>query len=183
MTHLWTAEEDAKILKLRGDGLTSSAIAAVMNDARITRNSVIGRFHRLKLMGEVVPATTQTAVRSAQAIKRAVRRNRKAPHKPATKPICVATYSAPREIVWPKPVVATPPTRKINTKRVTIFELGRCMCRAPLWGTFDNLPIDRKFYCGAPADGGSWCIDHHAQMFGQGTSYERNAHVLEGVAA
>lgn len=183
MTHLWTAEEDAKILQLRADGLTSSVIAAAMNDERITRNSVIGRFHRLKLMGEIVPATAQTAVRSAQAIERAERRNRKPAQKPATKPVCVATYSETKELVWPKPVVVVPAHRPILSKRVTIFELDRCMCRAPLWGTHESLPIDRKFYCGAPSDGGSWCIDHHAQMFGQGTSYERKAHVLEGVAA
>lgn len=183
MTHLWTAEEDAKILALRAEGLSSSAIAAEMNDERITRNSVIGRFHRLKLMGEDVPKTKQTKARTEQAIARAERRNRKPPDRPTAKQTCVASCSAPKEIVWPKPVVAVLPVRPIPSKRVTIFELDRCMCRAPLWGKFDRLPIDRKFYCGLPTDGGSWCIQHHAQMFGNGTLAERQADKVEGLAA
>lgn len=42
---MWTAEEDAELLRLLAEGLTSRAIGAVLNRPR---NSVIGRANRLQ---------------------------------------------------------------------------------------------------------------------------------------
>lgn len=54
MNRLWTEEMDAVLKRLWADGLSAAQIAAEMGDGR-SRNSVIGRVHRLKLSSRAKP--------------------------------------------------------------------------------------------------------------------------------
>lgn len=155
------------------DGDGGAAIAAAMGR---TRNSILGRAHRLGIQ-----LGAGKHIRSAQAEAKKVPRGATKP-RPAPRPAPSGKWTdkgskleqivQAREISealkqgWPKPR---------NPHSVNLFGLRAGMCRFPLWSD-EERDIDAKFYCGAPAEEGrSYCTRCYALSVGGGAPGERSA--------
>ena len=62
----WTEEREQKLRKLWGEGYTASQIAEMLGGGT-TRNSVIGKAHRLKLAARVAPKQSKNPEKQAMA--------------------------------------------------------------------------------------------------------------------
>lgn len=139
----WTDERVESLKKLWQDGLSASQIAKQLGG--VTRNSVIGKVHRLGLSGRAQPS------RPARPVFKAPRPQR-----------AVAQPAAPRRIAEPTPMAleALPPTpaRYMDEASgvATIFTLGTHMCKWPI-----GDPAEDGFtFCGRRQSDGPYCIEH-----------------------
>lgn len=133
----WTPEMDAR-LRVLVMTKSASAIGKLMGK---TRNSIIGRAHRLGLK------LSPTAVKARRS--ESGKRNRPKPPRPA---------------VAPAPQVVAIPIEQLKAA-VSVEDIGSRQCR---WT--GDLPalirLDTPLYCGAPtAEGQSWCPTHRARVF------------------
>lgn len=148
----WTDDDVALMLKLIGEGISSTAIGLRFG---LTRNAVMGKLHRLKFkIGDLNGFNVR---RSSQ-----VRLHRVRPRlalydgwqPPGKSKVLKFKPRAPK----PKPVVNL-------DHKCTIMRLGPGTCRWPLWGEADT----DRFYCGAPIAGKTYCTAHGAAA---GRKYE-----------
>jgi len=51
-------------------------------------------------------------------------------------------------------------------------------CRWPLWPDTARVPMEQKFFCGAPCGPKSYCAEHATRSAGIGSLSERNAHMV-----
>ena len=133
----WSPEADAQILTLYRRGDSASEIARAFGMG-VSRNSIIGRIHRL---GAVDPNRQQVGRESA-GVKQKVAANMVR----ATKPL-------------PKPKPS--PTQPL--RRLSIIELGFSTCRWPIntWLLGEGYTAQ---FCGAPKDlGSAYCAKCRAR--------------------
>ena len=156
----WTDERTAELKRLVAARLSASEIAKEMGGG-ITRNSVIGRCHRLGL--ELGGAS------------RVFARQPKAPPKPPrVKPskhsIVQTQWSSYSTATTP---VAVPPTpvADLVPLNIPLADIGAFQCR---WVTSQEPAL----FCGHRTEVGSWCPEHRTIVFTPRTE-KRGARVLE----
>jgi GcrA cell cycle regulator len=140
----WTDERVDLLKKLWGDGLSCSQIAKQLGG--VTRNSVIGKVHRLGLAGRATPSKPQRIVF-------------KAPRPPRH----VTARPAPP----PRQAAPTTPEPSLRAHYVeegpgtaTVLTLGADMCKWPI----GDPRLESFTYCGRRAEEkGSYC-QLHAQV-------------------
>lgn len=139
MNPKWKPLEDSRLIAGVIKGLTASQIAKRLPGR--TRNSVIGRFHRLRISG----AINKNMVLGG-------------PKKKIKKAINPPVIPAPTLIPIPASAlhIATP----IQDETLTI---GRNECRYPMWGERPNEPRE---YCGGETFGGTnYCARHLVRCY------------------
>lgn len=150
----WPKEWEEMLRQLHADGLTFSQIANCINrkhGASLTRNSCIGKSHRLVLPRR---AFTMTEIaRMGNAARRA--------NGPSTKrkPVGRLPGRPPRIAAEPKPpqpVVEAP--MPDEALRLRLFDRSPFQCS---WIEGEAKGMD-TICCGAPVVRGSWCIFHAA---------------------
>lgn len=133
----WTGERIDELRVLYAQGLSCSQIAAKLGGG-LTRNSVIGKIHRLGLQRRGPTPSPQRAER----IVRPQRSKRFRDEQP----------SAPKRERSDVPVPPSPPPAEpavpSGAVGVEMDGLTRRTCRWPLWAHPDEQP---KFYCGDPS--------------------------------
>jgi hypothetical protein len=163
MTFNWTDEAKAELQQCVADGLTATEVAAQFGFTyrlNISRNAIISKASRLKLVWKRSPANF-VRHKNPQAEKpRRARPKRRGPpawHQPPAQAAAPATA--------PEPLRAIPPAP--NSKPVDLMGLTNATCRWPLWS--DESP--ERLYCGAPeADMGNgvpYCPYHTAAALGR----------------
>ena len=142
----WTAERVETLEQLWRSGRSASQIAQALGG--VTRNAVIGKAHRLGLMGRPSP------IRDGQTVERPVRvaaAPRAAVPKPVPRPPAV------RAPVEPTPIA--PVVELAGDASATILTLTERMCKWPIGDPRDE---DFHFCGGANVPGRPYC-DHHAR--------------------
>jgi GcrA cell cycle regulator len=153
----WTDERVEMLKKLWTDGLSASQIAGELGG--VTRNAVIGKVHRLGLVGRAKsPAISQPRPRKVapprpQAATQA--------HRPAPQPISRgATALAMQPLEEAMVVMEQAPMQDVvvpMSRRVQIMELREAMCK---WPIGDPMMADFVF-CGADCNFGTpYCTFH-----------------------
>ncbi|ESW92673.1 hypothetical protein NKL07_22010 [Mesorhizobium sp. C280B] len=170
----WTPERDEALKRLVAAGKSSSQIAALSG---ISRNSVIGRIHRLKLTlarrkGSSNPRAPQAPKPPADKPRRAPRRKLIAgveqivlsqkPVAPRTSVPAVIPTFVDRDSYF-LPLADTPP--------VDLMGLQGGRCRWPVNGLYGRDPI----YCGRHADG-TYCRVHHRIAYQPASSLKEKRH-------
>jgi hypothetical protein len=163
----WTPELVARLRALWKQGIPTSQMARLLGPA-VTKNSVIGKVHRLRLPLRNNPWGGRRGTH-ARGVKRPTQHHRK------KKPRQIAA-KAPLDASLPLPVPDTPkppppppaplpaPPRPIPQRRMppggwTLLDLGHGQCHWPL-----NSPPRGSVYifCGDPTfNGTSYCEEHH----------------------
>ena len=134
----WTPERDAVLVRLWAEGYSASQIADQIMGVKVSRCSVIGRVHRLKLPGR---KPRQPASKSPPR----ERRVRQFVPKPPAPP--------PRPEPPPPPPPGEPRMRKLP-----LLELKPTSCR---WPVNDGRPF---LFCAATADEGEVYCGFHGRM-------------------
>lgn len=150
MSFEWTTAHTAILTDLCAEGLSAREIAVRLG-GDVTRNSVIGRVHRLGLQLEKKPGGHRVKLEAKPEKKKRVSRKS-----------WVESESGPKPITIPE-------TSMIGL-RTPMIEASFHVCRYPLWEA-DGAP-DYPV-CGLP--GHPWCEHHRAVVFGRGTQMERSA--------
>ena len=157
----WTPERDAQLRDLWEDGMTTPLIGEALG---VSKNSVIGRAHRLGLpLRRASPGTFPN--------------HRKHVRKPRDKTVRprAPLYAAPNKAVRPTaPLNPTPthaPAKKEPVKNgpLSILEVGSVHCRAIL----GEVAAEKTMMCAQPVTHGSdgpypYC-EQHAKAFYVGT--------------
>lgn len=142
----WTRERISVLTELWREGLSCSQIAYILG-LGFSRNSVIGKVHRLKLHETYPRASWKATRRIFQP------RSPRKPRAPAARKV---------RLNVPPEFPAVPPRAEAwkalpDTKPITLMELNENTCR---WPVGDVSPF---LYCGCePADGSSYCAAHRA---------------------
>jgi hypothetical protein len=146
----WSAEDDALLNSLAGDGLSASQIATRM---RRSRSSILGRSHRIG--GGVTGRSTASNGRAWTPHERVLIVNPDAPlnviaERIGRTPQAVSTkrnrIGAPKSKPKPKPVTFAPePSKAPPEGSKTIVDLGACDCR---WPFGDPRDLSTFRYCG-----------------------------------
>lgn len=130
----WTPEREAQLVTYWSQGLTLNQIASQMGDD-VTRNSVVGKVHRMGLEGRRVVAFGAAPCREL-----------KAPKMPFKD-----TFSAETVVMdtfFPS-----------NDQNCTLMQLTNQTCRWP----FGDPATENFYFCGAvPVDGKPYCGCHAA---------------------
>lgn len=144
---VWTAERDMILRKMWADNIDARDIGARIGG--FTAASVRNRAWRLKF-----------SQRSRADVKRMVP--------------TVSAVAAPAPVSKPDVVVPLPTLKPASEPRAAAVPLhflegrdGRC--RWPTWGNEQGIPVETKFYCGAPAGSSAYCPEHRKTCFGIGT--------------
>jgi GcrA cell cycle regulator len=135
---MWTEERVALLRRLWLEGLSASEVARRLGGA--TRNSIMGKVHRLGLCGRAAAAV--------QAAKSATPRRRRPPR---PRPPWLGALSAE-----PAPLA---PLRCGDGRGVSVLALNASLCKFPIG---DPSAADFAF-CGRDAVGGPYCA-FHAQL-------------------
>lgn len=160
----WTQERVEKLADLWKAGLSCSLIAKELGDGA-TRNSVIGKVHRLKLAGRVTAEQLARgpAPHSGRGPDRKVRVT-KALRIALGKPLKLAPLKKakekPRGEAW-EPIPGFAP--------VSLLDLEPGQCRWPVGSDGTHT------FCGATVGHGPYCPHHHEWSIGNGTPSERSA--------
>jgi GcrA cell cycle regulator len=134
----WTDDRVGRLKQLWTDGLSAREIARALGG--VTRNAVIGKLHRLGLLGSRGPVSAKPRRRPARTAP--VARRRLAPKIPRT-----SRETAPA-LDWPGEVAG-------------VEALGPHHCRWPI-----GDPRDDGFsFCGRRAEAGPYCPAHCAVAF------------------
>lgn len=135
----WTWEEIHEMSRLVSEGLSAGQIARVMGTH--TRNSIIGKIHRLGLQLKRLPTQSNVA----------------RPRLPNPR-----FRGIGRGV---DPIAPTPPVLHIVPAEcvpMLLIDTGSSNCRFPMW---DNVCPQEPTVCGGRTAtfGGSWC-DHHLRV-------------------
>ena len=153
----WSPRLTRVLRRMWRGGCTARQIANALNERyglTLTRNAVIGKLHRMGMMGERrKPRQRPARVSQRQASRMLSRAQR---HRTAPRPAPVKAMPAA-----PAPVrQQSAPAPSSHRRGVTdIMKLKPGMCR---WVDGDR---GAWVWCGAPTDGGSWCEHHRAIVF------------------
>jgi GcrA cell cycle regulator len=161
----WDDELIGKIVKLQGDGLSATMIAAELG-RDVTRSMVLGKLFRLGLSSGL---GLKGPRRNPEVKAQKVRRRRK--RRPAERFLAVEPKAEPLALTDDVDDLATP-----IKQRKTLLELENCHCRWPI-----GEPRDPGFfYCGAPeADvyaGVPYCRTHTERARGRTIRYSNEEH-------
>ena len=152
----WTDERVETLKKLWLTGFSASQIANELGG--VSRNAVIGKVHRLKLVGRAkAPAPATPKPRKAPAPR--------APSPAVRTAVRGATALALAPVMHAQPAIMQAPEEVVIpfSQRVSIMELRESMCKWPM-----GDPQDADFrYCGARKDdiGRPYCTYHAARAF------------------
>ena len=149
----WT-DERVELLKQHWmEGKSASQIASLLGPG-LTRNAVIGKVHRLGLVGRA-KAPSVGRSRLSPAVHRAAAPRAVSPIRRIVRG-ATALALAPEALTEAEPEALESVVVPMSLK-VTILELKEAMCRWPL-----GDPASSEFrYCGSPAASGPYC-PHHA---------------------
>lgn len=137
----WTDERVETLTQLWRDGASASQIARDLGG--VTRNAVIGKVHRLGLMGRSTPSTPG----ARRAKPKGEQRLRRAP----------VVAGTPLRALPPGVAVAPSP----ETGTASIVSVGYGQCRWPI-----GDPVDEGFcLCGRAATRGAYCAPHGAVAY------------------
>jgi GcrA cell cycle regulator len=166
----WSSERIDQLRSLWHDGMSASQIAAQLGG--ISRNAVIGKAHRLGLMGRPSPIKNRPAgVMRRPAPRRARAEQQQSPPRVIAAPVAVT----------PPPIVEKiePPKTRPETGAMpgaTILTLTDRICKWPI-----GDPRDADFhFCGrASAENLPYCADHAKRAYQPPArrSSERDDHV------
>jgi GcrA cell cycle regulator len=154
----WTEERTAELKRLVAAQLSASEIAKAMGDG-LTRNSIIGRCHRL---GLELGGARQVFARQPKATPKPLKTSKAAR-------LFVGSWGACPEII-PGHVPPTP-VADLVPLNIPLADIGAFQCR---WVTSQEPAL----FCGHRAEVGSWCPTHRAIVFTPRTE-KRGARVLE----
>lgn len=160
----WNDGQVETLKSMWREGGSASEIARALGNGA-TRNTVIGKVHRLKL-----DARSNTVVRAEKATAPIVRRT--SPSAPPPRPARphgnkgqpkaaaiqhrVAMAEAKPPVAMPVPKGLPEPSERLRLSDVA----GRCK-----WCEGDPLTPDHSF-CGQPVKGGtSWCPSHYSRVY------------------
>lgn len=161
----WTDERVNMLKQLREEGLSASQIAKRLGGGA-TRNSVIGKMHRLGLPGR--PQSSRPAARRQAPRSRKPNTASRASAPRSHGATALKTQLAPR----PEPEPAPAPIHLVDLSRggkVTILMLSNKTCRWPI-----GEPNEGDFcFCGhEPKEGSPYC-DYHTKVAYQPASERR----------
>ena len=136
-TTIWTDEKIALLRRLYREGKTASQCAVILGDG-VTRNAVVGKWHRLNFSGRAKPETTRTG-----------RRRQKTPG--------LAVVPPARQHVEPAPAVVVQTTAPDdNPAPCSIVELAYGRCK---WGV--DFEDGQHLFCNRPQQVGKpYCPEH-----------------------
>ena len=139
----WNDENDARLRELWAQGISGTAIGAAMG---LTKNSIIGRAHRLKLPKRASPIPQSRGVVSRPAARAAIELPSRAasPSRPRAGDPRAAVTSALSGVSSSANLPDAVPITNPEPRRVFLQK----ECRFPLWGDKER-PTHR--YCGAAA--------------------------------
>jgi GcrA cell cycle regulator len=139
----WTEEQSDHLRSLWAEGFSCSQIADKIGG--LTRNSVIGRVHRMGLSRRAkTPNRSRTTESSIPRIRRMMvhGKHRFLRNIPVRKPAVIIDSDIPLE------------------QRRTFMQLGEHECKFPIG---DGVHM---FFCGGPAiDGSVYCAGHHTRCY------------------
>jgi GcrA cell cycle regulator len=160
----WSAEDDAMLTRLWADPANSTARMGEMMGHR-SKNSIVGRAHRIGLPARPSPIRRDGAVQPARSARTqpALPPLPSAVAPPRTSVLAIPLVARAAPVVRPAPVTLSAPAR-IGPVRACCWPFGE--------------PRTKAFrFCGDPAlPGRSYCDDHQAASTGRGTASERAAH-------
>ena len=145
---VWTELRIAVLKELWASGASASQIAAELGE--VSRNSVLGKVHRLKLPKRV-QAYQPRADKTPRVHKR--QRFREVPPMPDEQ-----HNQHVKDFIAHAPLLQAAPYIIALDDKCTLMELAPDKCRWPLWS--DAQP--ERLYCGAPTDG-VYC-GHHTRL-------------------
>lgn len=150
--NVWTPGELQDLHRLVNEGFSAGQISRAIGNTH-TRNSVMGKIHRLGLQLARPPAVSNVPRPRSQKSSVPGTRNGGDPIAPTPLPVHV------------------PPAESVP---MLLRDAGTCNCRFPMW---DGDCPQEPTVCGAHTTvfGGSWCSHHAKLVFGHGTHSERCA--------
>jgi len=158
----WTDERTELLVDLWRAGLSCSKIAKALGGGA-TRNSVIGKVHRMRLPGRVTLdrlPTREPGKRGPDRTVRMTKQRRVALGQPLDLAPIKKSKVKPNGEAWE----AAP-----GVEPVTLLDLEAGQCK---WPVGQDSPY---LFCGAPASHNHYCEHHYAWSIGDGTPSERSA--------
>jgi GcrA cell cycle regulator len=157
MTPEWSKDKVAKLLKLKGEGLSASQIGAKM---RITRSAVIGKLHRLEKAGKAIIPKAPVVPKDKEYKER--HRQRSALYNKYIKstgfnptPGLSTKPEKVKETEWDKVDPKTPGL-------IRAMDLKNDMCRWPL----NNATQGEFYFCGDKVKSGKvYCGKHYSLAY------------------
>lgn len=152
---IWTDETVEELKKMWDRGMTTGQIAKALN---VTKNSIIGKVHRLCLTARPSPIKKLPGKESTSVAKE---------EKPAKAPKSSAKSAPVAEVVKeiPEPSVAKPAATFVEETNIPLVKLDNHTCRWPL-----GDPRDDDFcFCGKRVRTGQTYCEEHAAI-----AYVRN---------
>ncbi|MBR6356278.1 MAG: global cell cycle regulator GcrA-like protein [Alphaproteobacteria bacterium] len=137
----WTDEQVDRLQELWAQGLTANEIAKILG---VTKNSIVGKVHRLCLPARPSPIKSKENEGAAEA--------------PAI--IDSPTEASPQIPVEPKPSAPKPTATAPKGENIRLIDLDSHTCRWPI-----GDPRDEDFcFCGRKVRTGQTYCDEHSQM-------------------
>jgi len=144
----WPPEDDARLTELWASGLSTAAIGIAMGR---TKNSIVGRAHRLKLPGRASPIVPR-GTRKAKAGQRKPRIRKSRP--PLLHPRMSSAEALARAVRAERPVCVAPPP---IVPRAVLASRHAGGCKWPL----GDPKADGFRFCEAPRhEGRPYCTAH-----------------------
>jgi len=158
----WTPELIAQVREYAAQGMSSGKMSQLIGKSRgsiigiCTRNRIrleskqINRVQRDRAAAKPKQEREQKAVEARVSVVSLVKQAERAGNgEKVTAPVSVSTAE-----------------RKFP-HRVSFFSATDLQCRFPLWGTERNVPITKRFFCGAPAltESVAYCEDCQRIMY------------------
>ncbi|MBR5598873.1 MAG: global cell cycle regulator GcrA-like protein [Alphaproteobacteria bacterium] len=152
---IWTDEAVEELKKMWDKGMTTGQIAKVLN---VTKNSIIGKVHRLCLTARPSPikkssASSQTPKTTEKKTEVTKEKNKTKETKPKTKTTAKVKLAVTEE-------VKTQPAPVIEETNIPLVKLDNHTCRWPM-----GDPKDEDFcFCGKRIKTGQTYCEEHAQI-------------------
>jgi len=161
----WTPELIAQVREYAAQGLSSNKISQLIGKSR---NTVIGICQRQHIhLGMQMVNRVQSRRRPSKP-----KPEPKSERKPVEARVSVVSLAkravrVAQAAIEPLPVVVEfPKTERTFPNKVRYLDATAYQCRFPLWGNDKNLPISKRFFCGAPtAVERPYCADCRSVMY------------------
>ena len=151
----WSNERIELLIRLWGEGLSASLIAARLGD--VTRNSVIGKVHRLGLSGRATKSTSKGRRAEKTAPQPQPKTRTRIPCCAVDGALALKPVAKPEPAPRPLLTVVARPEEEPATPGVTILELKEHMCR---WPEGDPKTPDFRFCGRSRVDDRPYCARH-----------------------
>lgn len=148
----WTDQMVEELRKMWKEGLTTGEIGKRLN---VSKNSIVGKVHRLGLSGRPSPIKKKEEEVSAPAAEKSA--------KPAPEPVAVPAKKKPEpELKSARSAAPKYCACKGNKAKVGLTELDNHTCRWPVGDPKD----DNFHFCGKKVRiGQTYCEEHSAQAY------------------